>query len=196
MGKPTYLVWADGRKLTLDEIHQLTGLKIGRPAINVRLRKSKLEGIPVSVLAQQIAVLTEHKRTPAQPGRDDADDGGIPLSADKAEAGRLKTIREALLLDEKHKQAVVETRLQRKQVFYLDAITPAFVQMVVSVRESLRGMIPTLVDKILPLSDRNEALDRAESELSRHLDRVSEFDLSRELNEQDGTEKWTFTQTD
>ena len=196
MAKPEYLKWADGRKLTLDEIQQLTGLEIRRPAINIRLRKAKLEGIPVSALAQQIAVLTEHKRTPAQPGRDDADDGGIPLSADKAEAGRLKTIREALLLDEKHKQAVVETRLQRKEIFYLEAITPAWVQMVVSVRESLRGMIPTLVDKILPLSDRNEALARAEDELSRHLDRVSEFDLSRELNEQDGTEKWTFTQTD
>ena len=81
MGKPTYLVWADGRKLTLDEIQQLTGLEIRRPAVNTRLRKAKLEGIPVSTLAQQIAVLTEHKRTPAQPGRDDAGDGGIPLSS-------------------------------------------------------------------------------------------------------------------
>ena len=194
MGKPTYLVWADGRKLTLDEIQQLTGLEIRRPAINIRLRKAKLSGIPVSTLAHQISVLSEHKRTPAQTGLDDADDGGIPLSADKAEAGRLKTIREALLLDEKHKQAVIETRLQRKEIFYLEAITPAWVQMVVSVRESLRGMIPTLVDKILPLSDRNEALDRAEDELSRHLDRVSEFDLSRELNEQDGTEKWEYSE--
>ena len=87
MAKPEYLKWANGQKLTLDEIHQLTGLEIGRPAINIRLRKAKLEGIPVSTLAQQIAVLTEHKRTPAQKGRDDAGDGGIPLSADKAEAG-------------------------------------------------------------------------------------------------------------
>ena len=196
MGKPTYLVWADGRKLTLDEIHQLTGLEIGRPAVNTRLRKAKLEGIPVSTLAQQIAVLTEHKRTPAQPGRDDAGDGGIPLSSDKAEAGRLKTIREALLIDEKHKQAVIETRLQRRDVFYLEAITPAWVQMCVSVRESLRGMIPTLVDKILPLTDRNEALDRCEDELSRHLSRLSDFDLTRELNELSGDESWTFTQTD
>ena len=140
--------------------------------------------------------MTEHKRTPAQTGRDDADDGGIPLSADKAEASRLKIIREALLLDEKHKQAVIETRLQRKQVFYLEAITPAWVQMVVSVRESLRGMIPTLVDKILPLTDRNEALDRCEDELSRHLSRLSNFDLTRELNELSGDESWTFTQTD
>ena len=174
----------------------MTGLEIGRPAINIRLRKAKLEGIPVSTLAQQIAVLTEHKRTPAQPGRDDAGDGGIPLSADKAEAGRLKTIREALLLDEKHKQAVVETRLQRKEIFYLEAITPAWQAMVISVRESLRGMIPTLVDKILPIDDRDEALDRCEDELSRHLSRLSDFDLTRELNELSGDESWTFTQTD
>ena len=142
MSKPEYLKWADGRKLTLDEIQQLTGLEIRRAAINIRLRKAKLSGIPVSTLAHQISVLSEHKRTPAQPGRDDAHDGGIPLSADKAEAGRLKTIREALLLDEKHKQAVIETRLQRRDVFYLDAITPKWQAMVISVRESLRGMIP------------------------------------------------------
>ena len=196
MAKPEYLKWANGQKLTLDEIHQLTGLEIGRPAVNTRLRKAKLDGIPVSSLSHQISVLSEHKRTPAQPGRDDADDGGIPLGADKAEAGRLKTIREALLLDEKHKQAAVETRLQRKEIFYLEAITPAWQAMVISVRESLRGMIPTLVDKILPIDDRDEALDRCEDELSRHLSRLSDFDLTRELNEQDGTEKWTFTQTD
>ena len=196
MAKPEYLKWENGIKLTLDEIHQLTGITIGRPAINLRLRKATLAGIPVDTLAQQIAVLTEHKSAPAQTGRDDADDGGIPLSADKAEAGRLKTIREALLLDEKRKQAVVETRLQRREVFYLDAITPAWAQMVISVRESLRGMIPTLVDKILPLDDRDEALDRCEDELSRHLSRLSEFDLTRELNERDGTENWTHTQTD
>ena len=136
MPKPTYLIWADGRKLTLDEIHQLTGLEIRRPAINIRLRKAKLSGIAISTLAQQIAVLTEHKSTQAQTGRDDAHDGGIPLTADKAEAGRLKTIREALLLDEKHKQAVIETRLQRRDVFYLEAITPAWQAMVISVRES------------------------------------------------------------
>ena len=47
-------------------------------------------------------------------------------------------------------------------------------------------MIPTLVDKILPLDDRDEALDRCEDELSRHLSRLSDFDLTRELNEQDG----------
>ena len=196
MSKPTYLIWADGRKLTLDEIHQLTGLEIRRPAINIRLRKAKLSGIAISTLAQQIAVLTEHKSTQAQTGRDDAHDGGIPLTADKAEAGRLKTIREALLLDEKHKQAVIETRLQRRDVFYLEAITPAWQAMVISVRESLRGMIPTLVDKLLPIDDRDEALDRCEDELSRHLSRLSDFDLTRELNELSGDESWIFTKTD
>ena len=91
---------------------------------------------------------------------------------------------------------MIETRLQRRDVFYLDAITPKWQAMVISVRESLRGMIPTLVDKILPLDDRDEALDRCEDELSRHLERLSDFDLTRELNELSGDESWTFTQTD
>ena len=66
--------------------------------------------------------------------------------------------------------------------------------MVISLRESLRGMIPHLVDKVLPLSDRHEALDRAEDELSRHLGRISDFDLERELNEQTGDESWEYTE--
>ena len=190
MPKP-YMVWDSGKRLTVAEIQQLTGLGCGRAAISMRISKAKKEGRPVDTLAQQVAVLSQHTRPVAVDTS-----GSIPLGVDRAEGARLKVIREALLLDEKRKQAEIETRLQRKEIFYLEAITPAWVQMVVSVRESLRGMIPTLVDKILPLSDRNEALARAEDELSRHLDRVSEFDLSRELNEQDGTEKWTFTQTD
>ena len=194
MPKP-YLIWDDGKRLTVAEIQQLTGLECGRAAISMRIAKAKKAGVRAATLAQQVAILSEHTRPVAVVTSGD-DDRSIPLGVDKAEGARLKVIREALLLDEKRKQAEIETRLKRKEVFYLESITPAWSAMVVSVRESLRGMIPTLVDKILPLSDRNEALARAEDELSRHLDRVSEFDLSRELNEQDGTEKWTFTQTD
>ena len=41
MAKPTYLIWADGRKLTLDEIHQLTGLEIRRPRDKYSLAESE-----------------------------------------------------------------------------------------------------------------------------------------------------------
>ena len=190
MPKP-YLIWDDGTRLTVAQIQQLTGLECGRAAISMRIAKAKKEGRRAATLAQQVAILSEHTRPVAVDTS-----GSIPLGVDRAEGARLKVIREALLLDEKRKQAEIETRLKRKEVFYLESITPAWSAMVVSVRESLRGMIPTLVDKILPIDDRDEALDRCEDELSRHLSRLSDFDLTRELNELSGDESWMFTQTD
>ena len=94
---------------------------------------------------------------------------------------------------------MIETRLQRRDVFYLEAITPAWVQAMCDKcsGESLRGMIPTRwLIKSYHWTDRDEALDRCEDELSRHLSRLSDFDLTRELNELSGDESWMFTQTD
>lgn len=190
-----YLVWSDGTKLTLEQVQELTGLSIGQSAITKRLVRAKQDGLSVDTLAKQIAVLSTNTR-PAPAASSEAESGDIPLDADKAEAGRLKTIREAMLLDEKRKQAEIETRLKRKEVFRLDSIAPAWSALVVSIRESLRGAIPMIVDKVLPLDDRDTALDRAEDELSRHLERISEFDLERELNEQTGDETWQFTEND
>ena len=66
----------------------------------------------------------------------------------------------------------------------------------IAVREALLGAIPVLVDKILPCKERDVAVDRAEKELIRHLNRLTSFDLVRTLNEQTGEENWDFTSND
>ena len=190
----TYLKWEDGKQLTMSEIKTITGLDINREAIRRRLRKAKSMGIPVDTLAEQIRVLVLGVDVISSSAQSVG--ATIPLDVDANEARRLKTIRETLLIDEKRKQAEIETQLKRKEVFYLDAIEPAWSAMVISIREALRGMMPTLVDKVLPCETRDEAVDRAEDELARHLYRLSEFDLVRELNEHEGIEGWEFTQTD
>lgn len=186
------LRWKSGQTIPIDQLQQITGLSIQRPAMLARLRKARKQGIPCETLAEQIAVLSDANVVHYDVGDDILQD--IPLSADATEAKRLKTVREALLIDEKRKQAEIETKLRRREVFYLDAIEPAWAAMVVAVREALRNAVPNLVDKILPCSNRNEALDRAEAELSRHLQQVSEFDLVRELNEHEGSEIWELDQ--
>ena len=185
-----WLTWQNGKLLSLQELHQVTGMTIQRPAMVRRLKQARARGYSVDTLDEQISLLLN--RTPAAT----TDESDIPLNADAEEAKRLKTIREALLFDEKRKQAEIETRLKRREVFYLGAITPVWEAMVIAVREALLGAIPTLVDKILPCKCRDDAVDRAESELIRHLNRISDFDLERTLNESTGEEKWQITGTD
>ena len=94
-----YLVWSNGQKLSLEQIQELTGLSIKQSAIDKRLVRARQDGFDVSTLAKQIAILSEETR-PVPASEHDAD-GAIPLNADKAEASRLKTIREAMLTGRK-----------------------------------------------------------------------------------------------
>ena len=145
-----------------------------------RLHNARDKGFSVATLHEQIDFLMGRS---VVPNDDETDDSAIPLTADADEAKRLKTIREALLFDERQKQASIETAKTRREVFALDAITPAWESMVIAVREALLGAIPVLVDKILPCKERDVAVDRAEAELVRHLNRLTSFDLVRTLNE-------------
>ena len=185
-----WLRWDDGTPLSLQQLHQLTGLSIQKESMLRRLRRARASGYAVSTLQQQISQLSARRVTEI----DDLHE--IPFEADADEARRLKTVREALLLDEKRRQAEIVTRLQRKEVFYLESLTPAWASMVIGVREALLGAVGLIVDKVMPCDERDEAVERAEKEITRHLNRISAFDLVRELDEQTGEETWEFTETD
>ena len=187
MANDKWLRTRDGKVVPHGILQELTGLNIKRPAMIHRLKQARDIGYAVDSLPQQIACLTSS-------GHQTSSSDEIPLDAPFEEGRRLKILREALWIEQKRKQAEIKTALERREVFYLDAIMPAWSSMVIGVREALLGAIPTLVDKVLPCKERDVAVDRAEAELIRHLNRLSDFDLERTLNEQTGDEEWEFTQ--
>ena len=56
MANPTekWLTWENGKLLKLQELHQLTGLTIQRPAMVRRLKQARDKGSDVSTLSLQI----------------------------------------------------------------------------------------------------------------------------------------------
>lgn len=181
------LKWSDGKPLTESQIQTITGLTIKRPSCLSRLRRATEAGITFNTLSDELRYLMGVHRTQIEALPDGQE---IVLDASQDEARRAKTIREALLIDEKRKQESIRTQLLRQEVFELDAIQPAWDRLIVSLREGLKGMIPTIVARILPLTDEDEAIDRAMSELRRHLHKLSQFSLRRELDPGTNEEHW------
>ena len=189
MANDKWLRTRDGKVVPHGILQELTGLNIKRPAMIHRLKQARDIGYAVDSLPQQIACLTSS-------GHQTSSSDEIPLDAPFEEGKRLKIVREALWIEQKRKQAEIKTALEKREVFYLDAIMPAWSSMVIGVREALLGAVGLIVDKVLPCKDRDEAVDRAEQELIRHLNRISAFDLERSLNERTSEETWDFTETD
>ena len=182
------LKWQNGKNLTADELQQLTGLTIKRPAMLARLRKAEQSGVILDTLAQQIAVLVNPMRS------DSHENTEISLLDDFSEAKRHKTLREALERQERWKQAEIETRRLRGELVDINEMLPAWENMIVAMRVALQEMIPALTDQILGAADRDTALERAENELRRHVKRLSEFSLTRTLT--DTGEEWDVEQPD
>ena len=76
MANPTekWLTWENGKLLTLQELHQLTGLTIQRQTMVRRLKQARDKGYDVSTLSLQIGVLTNRQSTPVT-----QDENAIPL---------------------------------------------------------------------------------------------------------------------